>query len=237
LPFYRCYRAYVRGKVLSFRLNEAEFSEQERDMAAARAVKFFDLALRYASRLPRAAVIAVGGLSGTGKTAIARAIAGELGLRVVSSDATRRELFGDEKRPASYGEGVYTEEANRLTYQTILERGRELLDEDRGVVLDATWLSREERAMAEGMARGVGAEWRLIECRLAPETARKRMEERAARKDGLSDASWEVYLRQSERYAGICDISNGSGLAVDTGGDLSIVVRTATDWLRPLLTN
>src|SRR5215510_6455617 len=111
-PFSRCYRAYVRGKVLSFRLNEAEFSEQERDMAAARAVKFFDLALRYASRLPRAAVIAVGGLSGTGKTAIARANAGELGLRVVSSDAIRRELFGDDKRPASYGEGVYNEEAN-----------------------------------------------------------------------------------------------------------------------------
>jgi len=30
LPFYRCYRAYVRGKALSFRLNEAEFSEEER---------------------------------------------------------------------------------------------------------------------------------------------------------------------------------------------------------------
>jgi predicted kinase len=237
LPFYRCYRAYVRGKVLSFRLNEAEFGEEERDMAAARAVKFFDLALRYASRLPRTAVIAVGGLSGTGKTAIARAIAGELGLRVVSSDAIRRELFGDEKRPASYGEGVYTEEAKQLTYQRMIERGRELLDKDRGVVLDATWLSREERAMAEEMARGAGAELRLIECRLAPETVRKRMEERAARKDGLSDAGWEIYLRQRERYSEICDISNGSGLALDTGGDLSIAARTATDWLRPLLTN
>ena len=44
LPFYRCYRAYVRGKVLSFRLNEAEFSEEERREAAARAGNFFDLA-------------------------------------------------------------------------------------------------------------------------------------------------------------------------------------------------
>jgi hypothetical protein len=59
------------------------------------------------------------------------------------------------------------------------------------------------------------------------------MEGRAARKDGLSDAGWEIYLRQRERYAEICDISNGSGLALDTGGDLSIAARTATDWLRP----
>src|SRR5262249_12778754 len=85
LPFYRCYRAYVRGKVLSFRLNEAEISEGEREDAASRAGNFFDLARRYAARLRKPTVIAVGGLSGTGKTAVARAVAGELGLRVISS--------------------------------------------------------------------------------------------------------------------------------------------------------
>ena len=103
LPFYRCYRAYVRGKVLSFRLNEAEFSEEERRVAATRARNFFDLARRYASRLKMPTVIAVGGLSGTGKTAVAHAIAGELGLRVVSADAIRHSLFGKHKQPAPYG--------------------------------------------------------------------------------------------------------------------------------------
>jgi predicted kinase len=75
-------------------------------------------------------------------------------LRVVSADATRRSLFGEAKRPASYGEGVYTEEANRLTYRTMIERGRGLLGEDRGVVLDATFLRHENRARAEEMAKG-----------------------------------------------------------------------------------
>ncbi len=237
LPFYRCYRAYVRGKVLSFRLNEAEFSEEERRAAAARAENFFDLARRYASPLPRLTVIAVGGLSGSGKTAVARAVAGELGLRVVSADATRRELFGDANRPAAYGEGVYTVEANRLTYRTMIERGRELLGEDRGVVLDATFLRPEDRALAEEMARGAGAEWRLIECRLAPETVRKRIEGRAARKEGLSDATWEIYLRQREGGAEICAPNDGRSLILDTSGALSATARTATDWLRHLLTN
>ena len=233
LPFYRCYRAYVRGKVLSFRLNEAEFSEEERRVAATRAGNFFDLARRYASPLPQPTVIAVGGLSGTGKTAVARAIAGELGLRVVSADATRRSLFGEAKRPAAYGEGVYTVEANRLTYRAMIERGRELLGEDRGVVLDATFLRDEDRKLAEEMATDAGAQWRLIECRLAPELVRNRIEGRAARKEGLSDATWEVYLRQSEEYAGICDSPDGERLALDTSDKLSVTARTATDWLRP----
>jgi uncharacterized protein len=63
LPFYRCYRAYVRGKVLSFRLDEPEFSEAERASAAARAKRYFHLARRYASRLNNPTVIVVAGLS------------------------------------------------------------------------------------------------------------------------------------------------------------------------------
>ena len=233
LPFYRCYRAYVRGKVLSFRLNETEFSEEERHQAAARAENFFDLARRYASPLTRPTVIAVGGLSGTGKTAVARAIAGELGLRVVSADAVRRELFGDAKGPASYGQGAYTDEANRLTYKRMIERGRELISKDRGVALDATFLRQEDRTQAEEMASGAGAEWRLIECRLAPELVRDRIEERAKRKDGLSDANWEIYLRQSEKYKGICDLTGDSHyLALDTSEKLSVLTRKAADWLR-----
>jgi uncharacterized protein len=232
LPFYRCYRAYVRGKVLSFRLNEAEFSEEERRSSAARAGNFFDLARRYASRLKKNTVIAVGGLSGTGKTSIARAIAGELGLRVISADAVRSSLFGEAKKPAPYGEGAYTAEASRLTYQTMIERGREILGSDRGVILDATFLRDDDRSMAERMAIDAGAEWRLIECRLAPELVRKRIEERAARKEGLSDATWEIYLRQREEGGVLCGEPDSRSLALDTGGNLAATARTASDWLR-----
>ncbi len=232
LPFYRCYRAYVRGKVLSFRLNESEFSEEERRMAAARAGNFFNLALRYASRLSKPTVIAVGGLSGTGKTAVARAIASELGLRVVSADAIRRSLFGEAKRPAPYGEGAYTAEASRLTYQTMIERGREMLGADRGVILDATFLRDDDRSMAERMAMDAGAEWRMIECRLTPELVHKRIEERAARKEGLSDATWEIYLRQREESRFLCGEPDNRYLTLDTGGDLAATARTASDWLR-----
>jgi aminoglycoside phosphotransferase family enzyme/predicted kinase len=237
LPFYRCYRAYVRGKVLSFRLNEAEFSEEEREDAATRAKNFFDLARRYASRLQAPTLIAVGGLSGTGKTAVARAIAGELGLQALSSDAARQSIFGDAKKQAAYGEGAYTAEANQLTYRKLIESATQALKNGRSVILDATFREAGPLATARSMAAEAGARWRFIECRLAPELVRSRLAERAARKEGLSDATWEVYLRQREEGASLNAEPGADHLILDTSGSLSATSRMASDWLRSLENN
>jgi uncharacterized protein len=166
LPFYRCYRAYVRGKVLSFRLDEREFDEAQRQAAAARAKSYFHLARRYATPLCNRTVIIVAGLSGTGKTAMARAIAGELGLRVVSADAIRKSIFSQGERQYGYGEGPYSAQANQVTYDKLLETGRARLKEDGGVILDATFRRVADRKRAADMAKDAGANWRLIECRL-----------------------------------------------------------------------
>jgi hypothetical protein len=105
LPFYRCYRAYVRGKVLSFRLNEAEFSEEERCAAAAQARNYFDLAIRYASRLKEPTIIAVGGLSGTGKTSYCARhrrrtqVESDLRRRRASLPLRRSQKTGSLRRP------------------------------------------------------------------------------------------------------------------------------------------
>jgi aminoglycoside phosphotransferase family enzyme/predicted kinase len=234
LPFYRCYRAYVRGKVLSFRLNEAEFSEEEREDAATRARNFFELARRYSSRLRNPTVIAVRGLSGTGKTTVARAIAGELGLQTISSDATRQSLFGAAKKPTAYGDGAYTPEANSLTYRKMIESARESLKNGRCVILDATFREAEALAMARSLAAESGARWRLIECRLAPDLVRSRIGERVARKEGLSDANWEVFLRQREESANLDTEPEAYHLILDTSGSLAATGRMASDWLRSL---
>ena len=103
LPFYRCYRAWVRGKVLSLTLDEAEIGGAEKKTAAEWAAAYFDLAYRCATPLHGPTLIVVMGLAGTGKTSLARSVAGELGFRVVSTDAVRQELFGSEKGAATYG--------------------------------------------------------------------------------------------------------------------------------------
>jgi aminoglycoside phosphotransferase family enzyme len=50
LDFYKCYRAYVRGKVESFRLDDPHIPEGEKKEALKRAQKYFGLASRYAQR-------------------------------------------------------------------------------------------------------------------------------------------------------------------------------------------
>ena len=50
LNFYKCYRAYVRGKVESFRLDDPYIPEVEKKKALKRAQEYFKLAHRYAYR-------------------------------------------------------------------------------------------------------------------------------------------------------------------------------------------
>jgi aminoglycoside phosphotransferase family enzyme len=50
LDFYKCYRAYVRGKVESFRLDDPHIPEEEKKEAQKRAQKYFSLAHRYSQR-------------------------------------------------------------------------------------------------------------------------------------------------------------------------------------------
>jgi aminoglycoside phosphotransferase family enzyme len=51
LPFYKCYRAYVRGKVTSFKLNDPNINDQEKSAAMKEAEAYFKLAAIYAKNL------------------------------------------------------------------------------------------------------------------------------------------------------------------------------------------
>ncbi len=51
LAFYKCYRAYVRGKVTSFKLKDTNIIKQEKNSAKKEAGKYFDLSLEYAKNL------------------------------------------------------------------------------------------------------------------------------------------------------------------------------------------
>ncbi len=51
LPFYKCYRAYVRGKVTSFKLKDPSVSDEEKSAAMKEAKAYFKLASTYAKIL------------------------------------------------------------------------------------------------------------------------------------------------------------------------------------------
>jgi aminoglycoside phosphotransferase family enzyme len=91
LPFYRCYRAFVRGKVDSFELDEPEIGPEQRRLALAAARRRFVQALGYARRRPLTLVVVAGPAEGT-RMGVATALAGRLGAVLVEDldEATAR---------------------------------------------------------------------------------------------------------------------------------------------------
>jgi hypothetical protein len=51
LSFYKCYRAYVRGKVVSFKLNDTNIDGQEKEKAKEEAQAYFKLSCKYVKSL------------------------------------------------------------------------------------------------------------------------------------------------------------------------------------------
>jgi predicted kinase len=105
---------------------------------------------------PAAQFIAVGGLSGAGKTRLGRALAPEIkpmpGAVIVRSDVERKALYGvgeTEKLPAD----AYAEAVNARVYTTLAEKARRIIRAGHSVIVDAVFAQpRERAAIAEGAA-------------------------------------------------------------------------------------
>lgn len=214
LPFYAAYRAVVRGKVESLKSREPEVLPEDREGARASAGRYFRLAARYA-RAPRPpALIAVLGLSGTGKSTVARLVSELTGFPVYSSDVLRKEIA--RREGVVDPRRLYGAELGRRTYQTLRERAARRIASGGGAVVDATFQDDDERGRLAELAARSGVPLVLLECTAEEATIRKRLDRRAARGDSVSDATWEVYLAQRERFAPIGQRTEARHRIVDT---------------------
>jgi aminoglycoside phosphotransferase family enzyme/predicted kinase len=181
LPFYLCYRASVRGKVLSFQLDDPEISAAQREASRQQAVELFSLAAHYAHGPTRPVLIMVGGLMGTGKSTVAHALQQELGWTLLSSDTLRKRLAQlDPAQPQAdvFGQGVYRPEWTARTYDMLRIEASTALAHGRSVLLDASFIRRTDRQMMAHEARTHGANVSFVECVCPPETALQRLAQR-----------------------------------------------------------
>lgn len=188
LPLMLSVRAAVRTHVQA----------HQGDLEGARA--YLRAALEHLSPAPPV-LAAVGGLSGTGKSTFARALAPGLGASpgavVLRTDEIRKRLF--KVSPTTpVDRSLYTPEFYVATYDALIDNARGLLKAGRAVVLDATFIDPGLRDRAEALAAECGVPFHglFLDAPVAVLEARV-----GARKGDASDATVDVLHDQIAKLA------------------------------------
>ena len=213
LPLFLAVRAAIRAMV------GVQTARATGGAVPPEAREFLALATGYLNPDPPE-LVAVGGLSGTGKTTVARLLAPRLppvpGAVHLRSDEIRKTLLGADPLTRLPPE-AYRAETTAAVYDRLLSDARACLAAGHSVILDATFLAPEERRAARALALGQGCAATFVWLSAPPETLLARV---AARRGDASDADAEVVRAQLSRDPGPMDWTR-----IDAGGDPDGVAR------------
>ena len=152
LPLLLSLRSAIRANVLLARLGRNP-DDSPGIMRSVRA--YFRLAC-LTIRPPAPTLVAVGGLSGTGKSVLARALAPSVmpqpGAVVLRSDVLRKQLFNVNETDR-LPENAYRPEVTRQVYEILVQRAHRVLSQGHSAVVDAVFAHEAERNAVRDAAR------------------------------------------------------------------------------------
>jgi uncharacterized protein len=222
LDFYKCYRAYVRGKVTSFNLNDRGMSKSDKEQAKIMAKEYFSLADKYALSLTaKPKLIMVMGLPAVGKTYLAQHLADHIHAYHICSDIIRKEITDtpvETHRFGGYGKGIYTREVSAKTYDEMFERAENYLSQGKTVIIDATFSWQSSRNLAKAIADKTHAPFYIINCTCPEKVVMTRMKKRS-KEFSLSDATPDVYYRMKNNFEKVKSKKNY--IVIDTSKPLN----------------
>lgn len=224
LPFFLSMRAAIRAKVALARMERADASEQR--TIEATAAGYFAFAQRaIAPQKPK--LVAIGGLSGTGKSQLARTLAPHVaplpGAVIVRSDVERKALFGvgeTERLPAA----AYAADATERVYAALYDKARRIIGAGHSAIVDAVFAQPQERAALAAAAQAAGSRLRGLFLTAPVETRLARV---GGRFHDASDAGREVAQAQ-EAY----DLGQFDWIRIDAAGTPSDTAAQARAALR-----
>jgi aminoglycoside phosphotransferase family enzyme/predicted kinase len=200
LRFYLVYRALVRAKIAAIRAGQPDLQRQARMQARDELEQYVRLAGTLTER-GGASLLITSGVSGSGKTSVARSLAESLGAIGLRSDVERKRLHGlaaTARTGAGIGAGLYGPDASAATYGRLAELARALLPSRFPVIVDAAFLRRTERDALRKVAREAGAQFLIVACNAPPEVLRERVLVRERVGQDASEATVAVLERQIE---------------------------------------
>ena len=207
--FYKCYRAFVRGKVESIQaagivgqaLRLPNVGERVKH-----ACRYFRLALQYAVAGSEPSILVIMGRVGTGKTSVARQLARELDWPLFSSDEIRKTLAGvplRERTPPDLRDKLYSAQMTQQTYKKLVEEGVAALAAHGGVILDATFSTRANRDFLREQCTNANVRLQAVELAVGVEQIKDRLRARddtRLRRGEISDARLEDFEKSNAAY-------------------------------------
>jgi aminoglycoside phosphotransferase family enzyme/predicted kinase len=198
--WYGVYRALVRAKVLALRLAQlGDAPPAEREVLADQLHGYLHLARRTSAAPGPGLLLMMHGVSGSGKSHLARALCQRHGWIQLRSDVERRRRFGSWGSPfdpVRQGE-AYAPTITEELYGTLLPRAAEaVLQAGLTPLVDATFLTREQRRPIQDMADRLGIPWLILSCPVSLAVARERLAQRRREGGDPSQADEAVLLAQ-----------------------------------------
>jgi uncharacterized protein len=225
MAFFAAHRAWVRANVALLRAGQRAAAGEDPGAARAEGEALLALGRRLAWRARGPLVLVVCGLSGSGKSHLARALGAASGVAVVASDPVRKELAGvavDERAPA----GAYSGDFNERTYAELGRRVAELLAEGGAAIVDATFRLPADRAAFAAALGDAAPEPRFVEC-IAPEAVR--LSRVAGRRSDVSDAT--VDIARGQAFEPLDEVLAQRHLALRTDRPAEECVAAIEAWL------
>ncbi|MCL4428802.1 MAG: AAA family ATPase [Deltaproteobacteria bacterium] len=216
IPFFKAYRAVVRTKISLLSPGENSYSK---------AVKYFNLASFYLALVKRPVVVLNCGLSGSGKSSLARLLSRYFYAAAVSTDEIRRNLFDGADKSVKY-----SADANVRVYETILEKGLQEFESvarrgtGGGVIFDATFLKRAHREKIINSFNKKDCIFIFVYSKIYDEKEEiilKRLEDRfgAGGLTDYSEADAAVYFNQKKYFE---EPSEDETVPLDASGNIAL---------------
>ena len=222
LPLFQSIRAAILAMVI---VQTARFKPDDQTLIP-EARKYLTEANSYLAPAP-AQLVAIGGVSGTGKTVLATSLCPQIGPTPgalhLRSDLERKALFGVSpltRLPAL----AYGPEINTRVYDTMCSKARAALKAGHSVVMDATWLQETNRKALQNLACQTGTKFTGLWLSADTQALEARV---AARKNDASDADVTVVRKQVKTLN-----APRHWMVIDAASDPAHTLAQAVDALR-----
>lgn len=195
LPLYLSRQAYVRAKVTSFLLDDPTIPVAAKEEAGTAAAHYYKLAWQY-TKPRQGKLILMSGLSGAGKSTVARQLARRLNAIHIRSDAVRKHL-GKIELTERGGDDLYTPEMTQKTYERLLLLGVMLANQGFPVILDAKYDRTSLRTDAIASSKLDQIPLQIFHCTAPMDVLRDRL---TSRTGDIADATADLLEAQQADY-------------------------------------